>query len=55
MRALAIRQEAYGWDSSAVAEVLEHHAASLHRAGRTADRDRLEWQAKAIRAKQGRE
>jgi len=55
MRALAIRKEAYGWDNPGVAEVLEHHAASLQRAGRTADRDRLESQAKAIRAKQRRE
>ena len=55
MRALAIRQEAYGWESSGVAEALERHAASLQLAGRTADRNRLEWQAKSIRAKQGRE
>jgi len=54
VRALAIREEAYGRDSAWVAEVLEHHAASLHRAGRTADRDRLESQAKAIRASQRR-
>lgn len=55
LRALTIRQDAYGRDNPAVAEVLEHHAASCHTAGRTADRDQLQSQAKAIRAKQRRE
>ena len=50
-RALAIREDGYGPDDPSVAEILEHYAASLDRAGRAPDRDRITTRSRAIRAK----
>jgi tetratricopeptide (TPR) repeat protein len=48
-RALAISEDGYGRDYPMVAEVLEHYAAALDRAGRASDRDRIASRAEAIR------
>ena len=54
-RSLAIKEKALGPEHPNVAQGLENYAALLRETGRTAEADKMEARAKAIRAKRAKE